>query len=118
MPRPTEGVGFEPTRACALPVFKTGAINHSTTPPKGAPPLPRTADNTSARAIGAANLPWKLCPGVRVGEECSALGRFASHAQLRCDSLGETVGQIRFGEKPVFLFLLKFRPDQLSAVAA
>ena len=28
-----EGVGFEPTRACALPVFKTGAINHSTTPP-------------------------------------------------------------------------------------
>jgi hypothetical protein len=29
-----EGVGFEPTRACALPVFKTGAINHSTTPPK------------------------------------------------------------------------------------
>src|SRR5689334_21554709 len=28
-----EGVGFEPTRAFALPVFKTGAINHSTTPP-------------------------------------------------------------------------------------
>ena len=28
-----EGVGFEPTRACALPVFKTGAINRSTTPP-------------------------------------------------------------------------------------
>jgi hypothetical protein len=27
-------VGFEPTRACALPVFKTGAINHSTTPPR------------------------------------------------------------------------------------
>ena len=26
-------MGFEPTRACALPVFKTGAINHSTTPP-------------------------------------------------------------------------------------
>ena len=31
--RTAEGVGFEPTRACALPVFKTGAINHSTTPP-------------------------------------------------------------------------------------
>ena len=31
--RLAEGVGFEPTRACALPVFKTGAINHSTTPP-------------------------------------------------------------------------------------
>ena len=27
-------MGFEPTRACALPVFKTGAINHSTTPPE------------------------------------------------------------------------------------
>ena len=26
-------MGFEPTRACTLPVFKTGAINHSTTPP-------------------------------------------------------------------------------------
>jgi hypothetical protein len=35
-----EGVGFEPTRACALPVFKTGAINHSTTPP-GKVPRPR-----------------------------------------------------------------------------
>src|SRR5438067_1334276 len=33
--RLAEGVGFEPTRACALPVFKTGAINHSTTPPVG-----------------------------------------------------------------------------------
>jgi hypothetical protein len=31
--RMAEGVGFEPTRACALPVFKTGAINRSTTPP-------------------------------------------------------------------------------------
>jgi hypothetical protein len=30
-----EGVGFEPTRTFALPVFKTGAINHSTTPPVG-----------------------------------------------------------------------------------
>src|SRR2546423_15536240 len=29
-----EGVGFEPTRAFTLPVFKTGAINHSTTPPR------------------------------------------------------------------------------------
>jgi hypothetical protein len=29
-----EGVGFEPTKACALPVFKTGAINRSTTPPE------------------------------------------------------------------------------------
>ena len=29
----TEGVGFEPTEALTSPVFKTGAINHSTTPP-------------------------------------------------------------------------------------
>ena len=28
-----EGVGFEPTRACAPPVFKTGALSHSATPP-------------------------------------------------------------------------------------
>ena len=28
-----EGVGFEPTRPFGLPVFKTGAINRSTTPP-------------------------------------------------------------------------------------
>ena len=28
-----EGVGFEPTDACASPVFKTGAIDHSATLP-------------------------------------------------------------------------------------
>ena len=28
-----EGVGFEPTEPCGSPVFKTGAIDHSTTPP-------------------------------------------------------------------------------------
>ncbi len=35
-PVETEGVGFEPTDPCGSPVFKTGAINHSTTPPGGA----------------------------------------------------------------------------------
>jgi len=30
-----EGVGFEPTEPCGSPVFKTGAIDHSTTPPLG-----------------------------------------------------------------------------------
>ena len=35
--RLAEGVGFEPTRACALPVFKTGAFNHSAIPPRRAP---------------------------------------------------------------------------------
>lgn len=29
-----EGVGFEPTVSCPTPVFKTGALNHSATPPK------------------------------------------------------------------------------------
>lgn len=30
-----EGVGFEPTNACASAVFKTAAFNHSATLPKG-----------------------------------------------------------------------------------
>ena len=29
-----EGVGFEPTVACATTVFKTVTIDHSDTPPK------------------------------------------------------------------------------------
>jgi hypothetical protein len=29
-----EGVGFEPTVGCPTPVFKTGAIDHSATPPE------------------------------------------------------------------------------------
>ena len=29
-----EGVGFEPTEPFGSPVFKTGAIDHSTTPPR------------------------------------------------------------------------------------
>ncbi len=45
-----EGVGFEPTRACALPVFKTGAINRSTTPPLGSGLCRRAGDNISASA--------------------------------------------------------------------
>ena len=32
-PVKTEGAGFEPAEAFTSPVFKTGAINHSTTPP-------------------------------------------------------------------------------------
>ncbi len=43
----TEGVGFEPTDPFGSPVFKTGAINHSTTPPYGSM-IPRNArDYTS-----------------------------------------------------------------------
>ncbi|CAA7617435.1 hypothetical protein MCP1_20228 [Candidatus Terasakiella magnetica] len=33
--RLADGVGFEPTEACAPPVFKTGAIDHSATHPSG-----------------------------------------------------------------------------------
>ena len=29
----TEGVGFEPTAGCPAPVFKTGSLNRSVTPP-------------------------------------------------------------------------------------
>lgn len=29
-----EGVGFEPTVPCGTPVFKTGAFDHSATPPR------------------------------------------------------------------------------------
>ena len=52
-----EGVGFEPTRACALPVFKTGAINRSATPPgvaldcSGAPGGSQTFDRKTATVI-------------------------------------------------------------------
>ena len=52
-----EGVGFEPTRACALPVFKTGAINHSTTPPDRA----ALADFAMGRGIGNQRLDNLIC---------------------------------------------------------
>ena len=38
----TEGVGFEPTVGCPTPVFKTGSLNHSVTPPYR---LQKLADN-------------------------------------------------------------------------
>ena len=46
-----EGVGFEPTDACASPVFKTGAIDHSATLP---PSVRRTADLRRTLACAAA----------------------------------------------------------------
>jgi hypothetical protein len=57
-----EGVGFEPTRACALPVFKTGAINHSTTPPASSD-FARIVPLTRRRASGssAPSLDDKKC---------------------------------------------------------
>ena len=42
-----EGVGFEPTEPFGSPVFKTGAIDHSTTPPV------RVLRDRYARALSA-----------------------------------------------------------------
>ena len=33
MIKAAEGVGFEPTMPCGIPVFKTGAFDRSATPP-------------------------------------------------------------------------------------
>ena len=38
VPGMAEGVGFEPTEPCGPTVFKTVAINRSTTPPKNKKP--------------------------------------------------------------------------------
>src|SRR5471030_208177 len=48
--RVAEGVGFEPTNPCGFPVFKTGAIDHSTTPPQRADP--RLCRSNAVRATG------------------------------------------------------------------
>src|SRR5712691_12736903 len=70
-----EGVGFEPTRPFGLPVFKTGAINHSTTPPKDSP----RSQNIVAASGAAARAGERRClsrngwypgaPGDRLSEE-------------------------------------------------
>ncbi len=56
-----EGVGFEPTRTFALPVFKTGAINRSTTPPKSRPALFWHSPGTEQELPNAA-LPRSCAP--------------------------------------------------------
>ena len=35
-----EGVGFEPTMDCSIPVFKTGALGRSAIPPVNSPVVP------------------------------------------------------------------------------
>ena len=63
-----EGVGFEPTRTFALPVFKTGAINRSTTPPEVRLPI-LASDQRSAslprscaiRALDSASMFMRTC---------------------------------------------------------
>ena len=57
-----EGVGFEPTEPCGSPVFKTGAIDHSATPPQ--PPsreryanlCPSATASTSLKPINLASV--------------------------------------------------------------
>ena len=44
-----EGVGFEPTEAFTSLVFKTRAINHSTTPPSASP---RDVDRQACLVVG------------------------------------------------------------------
>lgn len=49
-----EGVGFEPTDGCPSPVFKTGALNRSATPPaRTTLPMPAGASQASAPVSGA-----------------------------------------------------------------
>jgi hypothetical protein len=46
----TEGVRFELTRPFGLPVFKTGAINRSATPPRKAIELAKSVPSLASRA--------------------------------------------------------------------
>ena len=51
-----EGEGFEPPEPCGSPVFKTGSLNHSDTPPK-----------STGSSIGEGAARFK--PSVRVSEQ-------------------------------------------------
>ena len=75
-----EGVGFEPTVGFPTPVFKTGALDHSTTPPLGcaacAGICPRNARlssktlNPYTKAAGPAGWPgWPARSGRRCRQE-------------------------------------------------
>ena len=64
--RRTEGVGFEPTNACTLTVFKTVAFNHSATPPLCcAAPKDHKYSATASGLIASASSPLAV-GGVRV----------------------------------------------------
>lgn len=43
--RPAERVGFEPTRACTLPLFESGTFDHSDISPLGSIAYPPGHDN-------------------------------------------------------------------------
>lgn len=56
--RLAEGEGFEPPEPCGSPVFKTGALNHSATPPEDERQIIEIASpNTSSYFAGLQTLP-------------------------------------------------------------
>src|SRR5213075_1287470 len=74
--RLAEGVGFEPTRACALPVFKTGAINHSTTPPNGGAIFSCLIGRSNPTATAKRALDFAPCSGEHVEWSSEIRGSF------------------------------------------
>ncbi len=63
-----EGVGFEPTDAFASAVFKTAAINHSTTPPEmDRPPLMETGVQSTPISAAFNHGTRSFRPGSRAG---------------------------------------------------
>ena len=87
--RMAEGVGFEPTGPCGPPVFKTGAIDHSTTPPLGCVSRNGYARGTaefqekpSERILAACLTRSLTLPGHQSSETKSEFARKA-HAVLR-----------------------------------
>ena len=75
-----EEVGFEPTDPCGSPVFKTGAINRSTTPPRVAGEayhkvrcVPRNLRNTGDGAL------------MPVAHACAAAGSATAVARAAAD---------------------------------
>ena len=79
----TERVGFEPTNPCGSPVFKTGAINHSTTSPDGRLPPPRHGRSCRlhshiAPGRGCRDRPDDLHPGLSGLGRAAGSGRFWS----------------------------------------
>ena len=54
-----EGVGFEPTEPFGSPVFKTGAIDHSTTPPLSLPDVLTRSLPTGRRFLSRDHAAWQ-----------------------------------------------------------
>ena len=73
-----EGEGFEPPEPCGSPVFKTGSLNHSDTPPK------RTglSIGEKACAVQAVNQAIVMRFAVTPGHSCV----------VPCRTMGYTVG--------------------------